>query len=206
MSFSTIALLPSFETTEFKGAESSFVRKALLPRCPDRLWKITCGIVRAITWDEDGTIITLGLWGTGEVVGHLLSQVNPYQLECLTPVKISEVSLGDRQLHGDLVSHAQQVEILLSIVNRRGVHRRLVTFLDWLTQRFGRKLPQGWLIEPCLTHQEIAEIIGTTRVTVTRILNEWEQEGKIQRSRRRFIWTHRFAPTPSQPVLETWKL
>lgn len=30
-----------------------------------------------------------------------------------------------------------------------------------------------------LTHQEIAEVLGTTRVTVTRLLNQFEKKGII---------------------------
>jgi CRP-like cAMP-binding protein len=46
------------------------------------------------------------------------------------------------------------------------------------------------LIDLRLTHQDIAEIIGSTRVTVTRLLNAFEKQGIIQRMQRRFIVLH----------------
>lgn len=48
------------------------------------------------------------------------------------------------------------------------------------------RVEQGQLIDLRLTHQEIAEVIGTTRVTVTRLLKQFEREAIIT-SRRRLI-------------------
>lgn len=74
-------LLP---TAELKSA---FARRSLLPLKQDALWKIETGVVRTLTLLEDGTPITLGLWGSGDVVGKILSKAEPLQIECLTPVE-----------------------------------------------------------------------------------------------------------------------
>jgi CRP-like cAMP-binding protein len=62
--------------------------------------------------------------------------------------------------------------------------------LAWLGDKFGRQVKQGKLIELPLTHQELADIMGTTRVTVTRLINQLEQEGIISRPRRHIIIVH----------------
>lgn len=54
----------------------------------------------------------------------------------------------------------------------------------WLAQKFGREVEQGQLIDLRLTHTDIAEVIGGTRVTVTRLLSQFEQDGIINRPRR----------------------
>jgi CRP-like cAMP-binding protein len=61
-------------------------------------------------------------------------------------------------------------------------------------KKFGREIEQGQLIDLRLTHQEIAEIIGATRVTVTRLLNEFEKRGIIQRLPQHFILLHEQQP------------
>ena len=48
----------------------------------------------------------------------------------------------------------------------------LFKFLEWLDKRFGEDVENGRLLNLRLTHQDIAETLGTTRVTVTRILNQ----------------------------------
>jgi CRP-like cAMP-binding protein len=66
--------------------------------------------------------------------------------------------------------------------------------LSWLAKKFGQEVAQGQLIDLRLTHQEIAEIMGTTRVTVTRLLKELETQGIIQRLPRKFIVLHEKQP------------
>ncbi|NJK76038.1 MAG: Crp/Fnr family transcriptional regulator [Microcoleus sp. SU_5_6] len=59
--------------------------------------------------------------------------------------------------------------------------------LVWLGQKFGRDIEQGRLIDLRLTHQEISEAIGITRITVTRLMCRLEEEGAIDRSRPQYI-------------------
>lgn len=60
-------------------------------------------------------------------------------------------------------------------------------FLIWLGQKFGRDVEAGRLIDLGVTHQEIAEAINTTRVSVTRILQQLETEGMLRRYQRRLV-------------------
>lgn len=57
----------------------------------------------------------------------------------------------------------------------------------WLSEKFGRDVEQGKLIELNVTHQEMAEVLNTTRVTVTRLLQQFEDEGNLLRHKRRII-------------------
>ncbi len=50
-----------------------------------------------------------------------------------------------------------------------------------MSEKFGRDLEQGKLIDLNITHQDISEVLNTTRVTVTRILQQFEEQGKISR-------------------------
>src|SRR4028118_488504 len=69
----------------------------------------------------------------------------------------------------------------------------LYQLLTWLAKRFGSEVEQGHLIDMILTHQDIAEIIGTSRVTVTRTLGHFEQQGLIDR-----LPLHRIILQPSE--------
>ena len=173
-----------------------FSRRQLIPLENDVLWRIERGVVRTLTWSEDGTPITLGYWSIGDLIGYPLSRVRPYQIECLTSVEARMVpSFLWHQDVQALLSHIQQAEELLSIVHRQPISLRLWKFLVWLGERFGRELEQGKLIDLNITHQEIAEVLNTTRVTVTRLLQQSEEEGKILRHKRSIILClpHRFS-------------
>lgn len=168
--------------------QRSFSYRDLIPLQADALWHIKWGAVRTLTWNEEGTPITLGYWGPGDVVGQPLSRIQPYQIECLTSVEVCYVSFGECfQAIEALLLHIQQAEEILTIVRHERMHSRLQQFLVWLARKFGRSVQSGLLIDLRLTHQAIAEAIGTTRVTVTRLLNEFEREGIISRPKRHLI-------------------
>ncbi|HIK04377.1 MAG TPA: Crp/Fnr family transcriptional regulator [Trichormus sp. M33_DOE_039] len=165
-----------------------FTRREVIEPCNDVMWMIERGAVRTLTWSEEGTFITLGYWGTGDLIGYPLSQVKPYQIECLTSVEVTTIPLHlGHQYIDALVAHIQNLEELLNIVNRKPMSLRLWEFLVWLSKKFGRDVEQGSLIELYITHQEIAEVLNTTRVTITRLLQEFETAKMLLRYHRRII-------------------
>lgn len=172
-----------------------FTRRSLLPLGRDYLWQIEAGIVRTLTFSEDGTPITLGLWGPGDIAGRVLSKADEYQIECLTSVEATMLP-ADRwnQASEAMILHIQRFQEFLEILHCRSVDASLWRLLTWLANRFGRETEQGQLIELRLTHQEISELIGATRVTVTRLLKEFEKRGIIQRQPHHFIVLHEQQP------------
>jgi CRP-like cAMP-binding protein len=133
---------------------------------------------------EDGTAHALGIWGPDDVVGLPLSTIEPYELECLSAVEATSVPTHLWQVDSSaLIMHNQRLEELMLIRSYRKVDLMMLKLFSWLASRFGRDVDTGQLIDLRLTHQDIAEILGTTRVTVTRILSQLEQQGLIQRLR-----------------------
>jgi CRP-like cAMP-binding protein len=165
-----------------------FTRREMIPPRNDVLWRIERGAVRTLTWSEEGTFITLGYWGSGDLIGSPLSKVKPYQIECLTNVEVSIVPphLWYQDVNA-LLSHIQQAEELLSIVHCKPMSVRLWQFLLWLSRKFGREVEEGKLIDLNATHQEMAEVLNTTRVTITRLLQQFEEEGALLRHKRQMI-------------------
>jgi CRP-like cAMP-binding protein len=93
-----------------------------------------------------------------------------------------------------LFSRARQSEELLHIIRQDKVSDRLMLLLGWLARKFGRPVELGQLIEVRLTHQDLADTIGTSRVTMTRLINQFESEGILHRPRPSYIiWNEREA-------------
>ncbi len=186
MTFSNAQTLKRFNYQE--TSQKLFTRRSVIPIRQDVLWRIERGVVRTLTWNEEGVFTTLGYWGIGDIVGYPLSKVQPYQIECLTSV---EAKIIPPQLwHEDvksLFTHIQQAEQLLCILHQKPTSLKLWHFLLWLSEKFGRDLEQGRLIDLNITHQDISEVLNTTRVTVTRLLQRFEAEGKILRHKRSIV-------------------
>ncbi|MEA5549827.1 Crp/Fnr family transcriptional regulator [Anabaena cylindrica UHCC 0172] len=186
MTYSTNQTLKSPENKQFP--QHLFTRRSVIPISNDVLWRIDRGIVRTSTWNEDGSSITLGYWGLGDIVGYPLSKVKPYQIECLTSVEASIIP--HHIWHEDikaLLRHIQQAEELISILHQKPTSLKLWQFLVWLSEKFGRDVEQGKLIDLNVTHQDLSEVLNTTRVTVTRLLQKFEEEGKILRYKRSIV-------------------
>lgn len=185
----TVSLLSPKWPTDLKL--SSFARRSFLPLRQDSLWLLETGVVRTLTVREDGTSTILGLWGPRDVVGRVLSKADPYQIECLTPVQA--ILLPDHSWHRAteaMILHIQLSGELIEIMHCRQSESSLLRLFAWLAKRFGQEVEQGQLIDLRLTHQDIADLIGLTRVTVTRLLNDFEKQGMIQRQQRQFIVPH----------------
>ena len=158
----------------------SFARREILNPLRADLWRIEAGMVRATTWLCDGSLTTLGFWGAGDTIGNALFRSENYELECLTAVRASPLIIGTRT---DLVmgSQIQQLQELLIIRSHKRIEDMLLRLLTWLGDRFGNWEETGLTLRFPLTHQDLAETLSTTRVTITRSLGQLEDRGLICR-------------------------
>ncbi|MGB7413615.1 MAG: Crp/Fnr family transcriptional regulator [Thermosynechococcaceae cyanobacterium] len=154
------------------------------------LWRIDTGMIRTFTLHEDGTITTLGLWGAGDIVGYPLAGVEPYQIECLNHVCVHRLQIEDgRELEAIMQVHLYQSQALLTMHNG-SVQTRFRAFLHWLAEKFGQRSGEECFIPLPLTHQDIAEVIDSSRVTITRLIGQFEREGMLSWSRKGCVLRH----------------
>ena len=160
----------------------NFSYREQLPLHPNQLWRIERGVVRTLTWSEEGEIVALGLWGPTEVVGQPLSCFKAYQIECLTLVEATPLMPPPWGEIGETIAQQfRQAELLTSFCKQKRIRTRLMNCLGWIATKFGRDVGTGRAIDLHLKHQELGELIGTTRVTVTRLLGDFEREELISR-------------------------
>ncbi|MEM0982103.1 MAG: Crp/Fnr family transcriptional regulator [Cyanobacteria bacterium P01_H01_bin.58] len=177
-------------TTRDRSAVLTFKRRETMPLRENTLWRISKGAVRCFTTSEDGAVITLGFWGAGDLIGQPLACIQPCAIECLTRgeallVKTSQCWDLDRVM----LAHIGQMQELIRI--RHGhIAQRLLLLLNWLASKFGVPTEQGNLIQLRLTHQDMAEAIGATRVTVTRMIQEFEHSAVISYSKQQCLILH----------------
>ncbi|MGF1588473.1 MAG: Crp/Fnr family transcriptional regulator [Pleurocapsa sp.] len=159
-----------------------------LPQRKNHLWLIVSGVVKSYTISEEGASITLGFWGAEDLVGASLSRVVPHTLKCMSEVEAIAIDQAQWEtVSKNLLYHAQQTQQLMYILRSTRIAKRLWLLLKWMAGKFGRKIKQGKLIDFKLTHQELADVVGTTRITVTKTLNQFEREGLIIRPKTQCI-------------------
>ena len=178
---SSSVLLPNDTALKF------YKRGDRIPSAPCYLWTIRSGIVRTLTWTDDGDVIPLGFWGPDNIVGAFIAQVAPYEIECLTTVQIEPFNPLKPLPNTTLLEHVSQSSQFMRLLHCHRIDCRLEQFIAWFAKQFGQHCSDGIHLPVTLTHQQLAEAIGTTRVTVTRVMKQLERSGKITWSRKQQI-------------------
>lgn len=85
----------------------------------------------------------------------------------------------------DLLSHRMRElgDMLLNLVSD-DVSSRVIKLIMRLVSRYGRVHGNGVCLDIPLTHQEMADMIGTSRQTVTLVLGNLRREGLLQTQQR----------------------
>lgn len=156
-----------------------------IPLDTKSVWIVYQGFVQVSTLQTSGDESILGLLGPLMPFSASLSIVNPYEAVALTDVELLQFSSEEIERSIELL-HAlnlqmsrclRQSEALLAIVGKRTIIERLLGFLRLLAQEFGQPTPDGVRIKIRLRHHQIANAVGTTRVTATRFLGELRKQG-----------------------------
>ncbi len=146
------------------------------------------GIVDISTCDDEGNSVLLALALANMPFGLPLTTVEPYVASALTNVSLIRFTVAEIDQYFDLNrlilrgldQRLQQSEAIQSILGSRHIHERLYRFLLLLSREIGEPVAGGMRLSTRLTHQQLASTIGTTRVTVTRILGKLQSIGKIR--------------------------
>ncbi len=162
----------------------------------ERVYFLLKGAVKLSRVYEAGEEITVALLRENSVFGvlSLITRQHSdrfYHAVAFTPVEllsapIDQVEKAIREqpelsmlLLQGLSSRILQTEMMIETLAHRDMGSRLVSFLLILCRDFGVPTSEGIRVDLKLSHQAIAEAIGSTRVTVTRLLGELRQDGMI---------------------------
>jgi CRP/FNR family transcriptional regulator, global nitrogen regulator len=162
----------------------------------ERVYFLLRGAVKLSRVYEAGEEITVALLRENSVFG-VLSLITGHRADrfyhavAFTPVDLLSVPIEQVEkalkdnpelsmimLQG-LSSRILQTEMMIETLAHRDMGSRLVSFLLILCRDFGVPAQDGITIDLKLSHQAIAEAIGSTRVTVTRLLGDLRQDKMI---------------------------
>ena len=158
---------------------------------PRGVYIICRGRVKLTTTSRDGKTLILRIAEAGEVLGlHGTVSEKPHDLtaETLQPCQLDFVKRDDflkfLQSHPDACLHAAQhlsqdcqsaYEMIRSLGLSHSVSEKLARLLlEWASG--GEETKEGIRIKVALTHEEIAQLIGTSRETVTRVLGDFREK------------------------------
>ncbi len=162
----------------------------------ERVYFLLKGAVKLSRVYEAGEEITVALLRENSVFGILSLVIGQksdrfYHAVAFTPVELlsAPIEQVEQSLKNNpdlsmlmlqsLSSRILQTEMMIETLAHRDMGSRLVSFLLILCRDFGVPTNEGIRIDLKLSHQAIAEAIGSTRVTVTRLLGDLRTENMI---------------------------
>jgi CRP-like cAMP-binding protein len=187
--------------------EESYQRRSLVhvtagssvPLLKKNVWLVVRGMVSLTTISYQGDELLVGLAGPNEPFGEPLSNLDTYEaraladcdLLCLSCDEVAQSPHLAVALLQGLGARYRQSEALLALLGLRRIEDRVRGFLELLANDYGQPCAHGLRLDLRLTHQEIANALSTTRVTVTRALGSLREQGWLQLDgQRRLVISH----------------
>ena len=169
----------------------------------DHIYLIAEGRVKIGSYMEDGHEVTKAILSTGELFGELalISQEKRADFAQamddntqICPMNINEMKVLMAQnkalnlkIYKLLGLRFKKLERKVESLVFKDSRTRIVEFLrDWAYEK-GKKVGFETMMKNYLTHKDIASLTGTSRQTVTTILNELKEKNIINFDRRRIL-------------------
>lgn len=169
-----------------------------IPLISQGVWQVNRGVVQLGQFNLSGEETLLGWVQSFNFFGLWLTSIDTYQAKALSDVYLKWYGLNEIETSSSLsqmilnqvVTRIRQTEYLLAIAGIKKVEDRLMELLKLLGKDMSETINNHRRITVRFTHQNLANVIGTTRVTVTRILGDFQRQGLISFDQDRHIIIH----------------
>jgi PAS domain S-box-containing protein len=159
----------------------------LIPLNSQTLWYVDQGLVKLSTLTDQNQEVLIGLISSGMPFGAYLTSLPLYEAIAISDVQLIAFSLNEIFTSYPLTQfffaktrqRLLQTETLLVISGERQIETRLCRLLQLLKDEVGQSVPQGIRLGLRLTHEDLANACGATRVTISRLISQLRQDGKI---------------------------
>ena len=177
----------SIQPTSSRRRLHFYERGEEIPLINRGIWQVNRGVVQLAKYHLNGDKTLLGWAKNDNFFGLWLTAVETYQATALSDVYLQWYSLNEIESSPEIsqlvlnqtVERIRQTEELLAISGLKRVEERLRELLKLLSQQIGEINDTDVRLVVRLTHQNLANAISTTRVTITRLLGDWQKQGFI---------------------------
>lgn len=169
----------------------------------ENIYMVSNGRVKIGTYAPDGKEIVKAILTRGEVFGEL-ALAGEDKRQDFAQAMDNETRVCSMTIDGlkDLMAENKQLSLkILKIIGFRlrkmerkieslvfkDARTRIVEFLKEMAEEKGQKVGFEMMIKNHLTHKDIASLTGTSRQTVTTVMNELREKNLINFDRRRIL-------------------
>jgi CRP-like cAMP-binding protein len=161
----------------------------------DAMYVVLVGRVNVALLSESGREVILAQLGPGDFVGEMaILTGEPRSATVVATEDATLLRLTRADFAGKVRANPEIALRLLAVLARRlaeadekigdlalvDVYGRVARFLLRLARERGKPAPGGTMIEDRPTHQEIANVVGTARETVSRAMSDFMRQGLLR--------------------------
>lgn len=157
------------------------------------IYFIEKGRVRLSREVDNGKEILLALFGAGDMIADAIWESGYHECTAETLEDSKFYEIGEEvfqellrtnpEFAGRIIqiagSRLKQAEARMEDLVFRQVPGRVARLLITLSESYGKVTTNGIRVDFRLTHQDIADLVGSSRVTVTQVLNKFKTSGWI---------------------------
>ena len=167
----------------------------------EMVYFIESGQIKLLMLSPEGKECLLAIHTAGDVFGELSLSGSGPRMETATAMEETELKLipcskffmrlsSDSLLEGFVqyltVRIADQQQVIANLVTVDSEQRLGKTLLQ-LARKLGRKDPRSIRIEHKISHEELSEMVGTTRPRISMFMQRFRHLGLIETSEDRFL-------------------
>jgi CRP/FNR family cyclic AMP-dependent transcriptional regulator len=168
----------------------------------DKVFFIHSGAVKIAGYTEEGDEVIKAVLHAGEVFGEMAMFGEARRTDYAKAMEPTELCVLARDQVANLMTEVSGFRnFIMGLMGKRVVYTqkrvesllfkdaktRIVEYILEQGRRNGKQVSQGIRVRNHLTHQEIANYTGTSRQTVTTILNQLREENLIDFDRKAFL-------------------
>jgi len=169
----------------------------------ENVYMVSTGRVKIGTYANDGKEIVKAILTRGEVFGELAlageekredfaqSMDNDTHVCAMTIDDLKNLMKENKELSFKILKivgfRLRKMERKIEALVFKDARTRIVDFLREMAEEKGQKVGFEMMIKNHLTHKDIASLTGTSRQTVTTVMNELRENNLINFDRRRIL-------------------
>ena len=187
--------LEFLESTYAKRNLVHISAKSSIPLLKNQIWLVVRGAVVLSAMNKDNKVAVLGFVGPGQSFGEPLTRIDGCNAVALCDCDVLCLSMDEAYNSGSIsqvifqsiVARNNYAESFLVVLGIKNTKEKVKAFLEMLALDFGHVVEGGIVIGFKINHEQIANALGVTRVTMTRMLNDLKDNGWLKKTKNGHI-------------------
>ena len=166
-----------------------------IPLIDSGFWQVYKGVVQLNRFNGSEREVVVGWVTSNHAFGNDINGTSYYSALAISnvylrhykPQQVEQNPQLARLLLSELSYRLLKSEQMIAITSMTKIENRLLSLLSMLKEEMGHPVANGTRLTVRFTHQNIADAVCTTRVTITKVLGELQNQNLLEFDSDRYL-------------------